>query len=198
MVLLLRRGGASVNSSGCCGCALLRRRVVLRRPVQRIHHRQRRARRSWRLLGRGDRARVDGDGDLDRAAEFLRERVDDQRPELGLQVLLHERVGGGDQRRVLHEAERPVSRSQASWLAGSPISASPSRDRAHTSARSTSLTDGSPRLAVLTRAATGSTRRSLNRNSLSTGSSTRCVRALQCGFPIPSLQPAPGVAICGS
>jgi len=31
-----------------------------------------------------------------------------------------------------------------------------------------------------------------NRNSLSTGSSTGCVRALECGFPIPWRPPAPG------
>ena len=37
-----------------------------------------------------------------------------------------------------------VSRSHASWLGGRPISASPSRERAQTSARSTSLTDALP------------------------------------------------------
>ena len=90
-----------------------------------------------------------------------------------------------------------VSLSQASWLAGSPISASPSRDRAHTSARSTSLTDALPSPRRIARAAADPTARPPNRNSLSTGSSTRCVRALQCGFPIPWRQPAHRVATCG-
>ena len=160
------------------------RRVVLCRSRQRVHHRQRRARRSRRLLGRGDRARVDGDGDLDRAAELLRQRVDDQGPELGLQVLLHERVGGSDQRRVLHEAERP-GQPEPGELAcleshpGEPVKGPCPHLR---QINVTHRWLPSPRSRA--RVAIGSIRQIANRNSLSTGSSTRCVRRLRCGFPI--------------
>src|ERR1700761_9860864 len=68
-----------------------------------------------------------------------------------------------------------VSLSQASWLAGSPISESPSRDRVHTSARSASLIDALPSPRSLARAATTSATPVTSRNSLPTGSSTRCV-----------------------
>ena len=64
-------------------------------------------RRLRRRLGRGPRAGVNRDRDLNRAAELLGQRVDDQRPELGLEVFLNERVGSGDQRGILYQAEGP-------------------------------------------------------------------------------------------
>src|ERR1700733_3124324 len=150
-------------------------RVVQCGSLQRVHHRQWRARwawRSWRLLGRCDRARVDGDGDLDRAAELLRQRVDDQGPELGLQVLLHERVRGSDQRRVLHEAERP-GQPEPGELArleshpGEPVKGPcPHLRQINVSHRWLP----SPR--SRTRVTVGSIREIAGRNSLSTGSST--------------------------
>src|ERR1700733_5003839 len=173
LVLRLRRRRrakrAQVGLLRLCGPWCL---VLLSRPRRRLHHRQRRARRSLRLLGRGDRARVDGDGDLDRAAELLRQRVDDQGPELGLQVLLHERVRGSDQRRVLHEAERP-GQPEPGELArleshpGEPVKGPcPHLRQINVSHRWLP----SPR--SRTRVTVGSIREIAGRNSLSTGSST--------------------------
>ena len=53
------------------------------------------------------RARVDGDRYLDGPAEFPGEREGDERAQPGLQLVLDERVGRRDERRVLHQAERP-------------------------------------------------------------------------------------------
>jgi hypothetical protein len=52
------------------------------------------------------RRRVDGDGQLDVPAELLGQGLGNQRAQPGLQLLLDELVGGGDQRRVLHQPER--------------------------------------------------------------------------------------------
>ncbi len=83
------------------------RRHPRHRPARGIHHRQRRARRPGRRFLGGRRPRVHRDGELDRAAEFPGERVDDKRPEPGFQLLLHEGVRGRDQHGILDQAERP-------------------------------------------------------------------------------------------
>ena len=84
---------------------LLHRLLLLH--SRRIHHGERRARRSGRRLLRGGRPRVHGDRELDRAAEFARQRVNDERTEPGFQLLLHERIRRGDQNGILDQAERP-------------------------------------------------------------------------------------------
>ena len=56
---------------------------------------------------RGLRRRVDGDGQLDVAAELLGQGLGDQRAQPGLQLLLDELVRRGDEGGVLHQAERP-------------------------------------------------------------------------------------------
>ena len=55
----------------------------------------------------GGRGRVHGHRQLDAAPQLGRERVRDQRPQPGLQLLLDEFVRGGDQCRVLDQSERP-------------------------------------------------------------------------------------------
>jgi len=55
---------------------------------------------------RGLRGRVDGDRELDIAAEFLGQGLGNQGAQSGLQLLLDELVRGGDQRGVLDQAER--------------------------------------------------------------------------------------------
>ena len=162
---------------------LLRRsaqEVILGGSREAVHHRQRRAQRPRRLVRRGDRARVDGDGDLDRTAELLGEGVDDQRPQLGLQVLLDERIGRGDQRRVLDEAERP-GQPEPGELAWRQAHLRESVEGARPNVRQIQITHRalpSPRhLPELRRV------RPVRRNSLSTGSSTRCERALRAVSP---------------
>ena len=56
---------------------------------------------------RGLRRRVDGDGELDVAAELLGQGLGDQRAQPGLQLLLDELVRRGDEGGILHQAERP-------------------------------------------------------------------------------------------
>ena len=56
---------------------------------------------------RGLRRRVDGDGELDVAAELLGQGLGDQRAQPGLQLFLDELVRRGDEGGVLHQAERP-------------------------------------------------------------------------------------------
>ena len=60
-----------------------------------------------RTRHRGLRRRVDGDGELDVAAELLGQRLGDQRAQPGLQLFLDELVRRGDEGGVLHQAERP-------------------------------------------------------------------------------------------
>ena len=60
-----------------------------------------------RTRHRGLRRRVDGDGELDVAAELLGQRLGDQGAQPGLQLFLDELVRRGDEGGVLHQAERP-------------------------------------------------------------------------------------------
>ena len=49
---------------------------------------------------------IDGDRELDVAAELLGKGLGEQGAQAGFQLLLDEFVGGGDQGGVLHQAER--------------------------------------------------------------------------------------------
>ena len=76
-------------------------------PAGRLHHGERRARRPGRRVLRGRRPRVHRDRELDRATEFPRQRVDDERAQPGFQLLLHEGIRRRDQHGILDQAERP-------------------------------------------------------------------------------------------
>ena len=56
---------------------------------------------------RGLRRRVDGDGELDVPAHLLGQRLGNQGAQPRLQLFLDELVRRGDERGVLHQAERP-------------------------------------------------------------------------------------------
>ena len=56
---------------------------------------------------RGLRRGIDGDGELDVAAEFLGQGLGDQGPQPGLELLLDELVRGRDQGGIFHQPERP-------------------------------------------------------------------------------------------
>ena len=151
----------------------------------RVHHRQRRARRPRRRFLGGRRPRVHRDRELDRAAELPGERVDDKRTQPGLQLLLDEGVRRRDQHGVLHQAERPGEfRLEPGELAGPDVHLGEPLEGSCPYLRQIQFAH---RCAPLASPHCPSAVTSIvDRNSLSTGPSTRCVRALNRGFAGPS------------